>query len=117
MCFAFRIVVFEPIQFNLISSLDAESPVFVLTCNSTSVFPVTYTWMRNGSALIANENHIITKERAACCDWTVSTLKVIGRYNGNYKCTVHSFEHSQSREFTVKRKSCDHFFTHDMVGT
>ena len=74
----------NPIQFTLDSAVNAATPMFTLTCTSTSGPATTVTWTSPAGAG-GTESQTVTNMRDATYS---NTLTVTGRHTGNYMCNV-----------------------------
>ncbi len=77
-------------------------PVFTLTCNSSGGPATTVQWRRVGREVHDDSNHDMTSSLVdrSGPDYT-STLRVRGRKNGLYHCTVRNSKGTFTRTLTV----------------
>ncbi len=81
---------------------QSHPPVFTLTCNSSGGPAETVQWERGGREVHSNSVHIMTSSLVdqSGPDYT-STLRVRGRWNGEYRCTVSNSKGTSRRILTV----------------
>ena len=76
------------VQFQLLTPTNVDSPVFQLTCTSTSSPPTTVQWTINGSPVNGGNyasSQIVTDRPTSTYN---NTLTVTGRAPGMYTCNV-----------------------------
>eukprot|EP00731_Ephydatia_muelleri_P018910 Em0011g950a len=73
------------VQFQLLTPTNVDSPVFQLTCTSTSSPPTDVLWTTNGSPVSNTSSQIVTDRPTSTYN---NTLTVTGRAYGMYTCTV-----------------------------
>ncbi len=87
--------------------------MFTLTCNSGGGPATTVTWKRDGTVVSEDSNHVMTSGLVdqSGPDYT-STLKVTGREDGLYTCTVINDIGSADGQYQVEGKGHSRFDTH-----
>ncbi len=100
----------KPIVDSLTFHLDSVStypfqsgpPVFTLTCNSSGGPATTVQWKRGHREVYEDSSHVITSSLVdqSGPDYT-STLRVRGRRDGGYQCTVHNSKGASGATLTV----------------
>ena len=87
------------LQFELISDLKDDPPVFTLTCTSTGGPANNVTWTRDGSTVT---NHVFSQTviNTTTAEYN-NTLTVTGREPGNYQCTVSNARGSATRSIVI----------------
>ena len=79
------------IEFKLLCAVNATTPLFTLTCNSTGGPATIVTWTRNSFPVPDNSDYrlsqILVDRRAGSYS---NTLTVTGMKPGNYQCTVNN---------------------------
>ena len=86
------------VLFQLTSELNATTPTFTLTCNSSGGPATTVSWTVNNHTVTENSVHHITSQiltDAVNATYT-HTLTVTGRLLGEYKCTISNNKPSSS---------------------
>jgi len=78
------------INFQLDTEPNTDRPVFTLTCTSTGGPATTVSWTRDSNAVTANDDQIIITSWVtdAVGAIYVHTLRVTGRQEGSYSCSV-----------------------------
>ncbi len=80
---------------------QSGSPVFTLTCNSSGGPATTVEWWR-GREVHENSVHIMTSSLVdQSGPYYTSTLRVRGRWDGEYRCTVSNSKGTSRRILTV----------------
>ena len=94
--------VITALQFELISDLKDDPPVFTLTCTSTGGPANNVTWTRDGSTVT---NHVFSQTviNTTTTEYN-NTLTVTGREPGNYQCTVSNARGSVTRSIVIHGK-------------
>ena len=92
--------VITALQFELMSDLKDDPPVFTLTCTSTGGPANNVTWTRDGSTVT---NHVFSQTVISTTTAEYNnTLTVTGREPGNYQCTVSNARGSATRSIAVQ---------------
>ena len=78
------------LQFQLITDLNAPTPMFTLTCNSTGGPVTTFSWRRDGALVTNNNSYDIAPQIVTDGESGTYThiLTVTGRRPGQYECSV-----------------------------
>ena len=95
-----QVTISGEINFQLDSELNANLPVFTLTCTSTGGPATTVSWTR-GSTMLSDTSQIVTNTVTGTY---TNTLRVDMRAAGVYLCTVSNSRSSDTRSLTVLGK-------------
>ena len=85
------------IEFCLDSALNADPPVFTLTCTSTGGPATTVIWTLDDSPQSGGTSQITDQQTATYSN----TLTVTGRYTGDYQCSVSNAGNTATQTLTV----------------
>ena len=96
------------LHFTLTTDLNATTPMFTLTCNSTGGPVTTFSWRKDGALVTNNNSYNIAPQRITDAESGTYThiLTVMGRSPGQYECSVTNNRPSMDTgSLTVEGKS------------
>ena len=101
-----QVTISGEINFQLNSELNANTPMFTLTCTSTGGPATTVSW-RRGSIMLSSTSQIVTSQIVTNTETGtyMNTLRVAMREVGVYTCTVSNNRSSDTRSLTVVGKT------------
>jgi len=96
-----QVTIPSEINFQLDSELNANTPVFTLTCTSTGGPATTVSWTV-GSTTLSATSQVVTNAETSTYN---NTLRVAMGEVGVYMCTVFNSRSSDTRSLTVVGKT------------
>jgi len=98
-----QVTISGAVSFQLETEPSAGTPVFTLTFTSTGGPATTVSWTRDSNAVTANNDHIITSRVTDRVEATyVHALRVTGRQEGSYRCSVSNSRTSPAAVTTLQ---------------
>jgi len=110
-----QVMISGAINFQLDTEPNTDPPVFTLTCTSTGGPATTVSWTRDSNAVTANNDHIITSRVTDTeTAFYVHTLRVTGRQEGSYSCSVSNSRTSPAAVSTLQVAGKESEISHDL---